>query len=78
MARSFGDLESKVKKFGGAENVVVATPEVIDLDIDSSLDFVFLASDGVYDVLSTKEVVEIIWETINFYKNKSAEKLTEQ
>lgn len=38
------------------------------MDIESSFDFAFLASDGIYDVLSSKEIVKIIWNTIEYHK----------
>ena len=68
VARSFGDLESKVKSFGGKENIVVSKPEIFDMDIESNFDFAFLASDGVYDVLSSKDISKIIWNTIEYHK----------
>ena len=38
------------------------------MDIENNFDFVFIASDGIYDVLSSKEIVKIIWNTIEFHK----------
>ena len=38
------------------------------MDIESNFDFAFLASDGIYDVLTSKEISKIIWNTIEFHK----------
>ena len=73
VSRTFGDIESKIKQFGGIENTVIAEPEVFKLSIDN-FDFIFLASDGVYDSLTDFEVVETIWATIDFYKNSNQSK----
>ena len=45
-------------------------PEITCIDWDESYDYVLLACDGVFDVLSNDEVNDIIWETIQFYKNQ--------
>ena len=73
VSRSFGDVESKLKKFGGSENVVISDPQIVDRDINDKLDYVFIASDGVYDTLSTKLIHKVIWQTIQYHKNKSKE-----
>ncbi len=51
VSRTFGDIESKVKQFGGNENTVIPAPEITEFLI-SNTDFVFLASDGVFDQIS--------------------------
>ncbi len=54
MARSLGD--QAVKPIG-----VIANPEVVERDIDLKKDrFVILASDGVWEFLSSEEVVCLI------------------
>ena len=49
------------------------------MDIESNFDFAFLASDGVYDVLSSKDISKIIWNTIEYHKkvNKDYQEQTE-
>lgn len=54
MARAFGDF--CLKDFG-----LIAVPEVTYTRLTERDQFVVLASDGVWDVLSNKEVVETIW-----------------
>jgi protein phosphatase 2C family protein 2/3 len=69
VSRSFGDMESKILKNGKRINLVIAEPEIFKFDPEP-LDFAILASDGVYDKLSNQQVVETVWETIEYYKNK--------
>ena len=68
-----------MKSFGGKEDIVVSKPEIFDMDIESNFDFAFLASDGVYDVLSSKDISKIIWNTIEYHKkvNKDYQEQTE-
>jgi serine/threonine protein phosphatase PrpC len=53
MSRSFGDL--------AAESVgVFSTPEVQEFQLDSEMAFVIVASDGVWEFISSDEAVEIV------------------
>ena len=67
-------MESKDPNFGGIEGAVLPEPEITELDIDATMDFVFLGCDGIYDVLSNEEVNQVIWETINYHKQKTPKK----
>lgn len=70
VSRTFGDKESKDTRYGGAEGIVVPDPEVFDFDLDGA-DFVILGSDGVFDRLTNTQIVQTVWETIAYHKNKS-------
>lgn len=54
MARAFGDFQ--LKKYG-----VIAIPQVSYRQITSRDQFIVLATDGVWDVLSNEQVVSIVW-----------------
>lgn len=69
VSRTFGDIESKRKDLGGKKGVIVPTPEITTFPFTNNIDYVMLACDGVFDVLTNEEVNEIIWETVDFYKN---------
>lgn len=69
VSRSFGDMESKIMKNGKHINLVIAEPEIFRFSHEE-LDFAVLASDGVYDKLSNQQIVETVWETIEYYKKK--------
>ncbi|XP_071729792.1 probable protein phosphatase 2C 73 [Rutidosis leptorrhynchoides] len=68
MSRAFGDF--CVKSFG-----LISVPGVTQRSITSKDQFIVLASDGVWDVVSNEEAVEIISSTVD--KSKSAKRLVE-
>ncbi|PWA83125.1 PPM-type phosphatase domain, Protein phosphatase 2C family [Artemisia annua] len=68
MSRAFGDY--CVKDFG-----VISVPEVTQKRITGKDQFIVLASDGVWDVVSNEEAVEIVSSTVD--KSKSAKRLVE-
>lgn len=55
MSRAFGDFMLK-------DNGITAIPDVSYRTLTSRDQFVVLATDGVWDVLSNKEVCSIVWE----------------
>lgn len=62
-------MESKIMKNGKHLELVIAEPEIFRFKHEP-LDFAILASDGVFDKLSNQQIVETVWETIDYYKNK--------
>ena len=65
LARTFGDLEYKVlkekswdKEFKG--DLIIATPEVHHCLLQARDDFVVMASDGIFDVMSDQTVVNFV------------------
>ncbi|KAL1212698.1 putative protein phosphatase 2C 72 [Cardamine amara subsp. amara] len=56
MSRAFGDF--KLKDYG-----VIAVPEISHHRITSKDQFIVLATDGVWDMLSNDEVVSLIWSS---------------
>ncbi|RVW97905.1 putative protein phosphatase 2C 73 [Vitis vinifera] len=68
MSRAFGDY--CVKDFG-----LISVPEVTHRNITSRDQFVVLATDGVWDVVSNQEAVQIVSSTPN--RAKSAKRLVE-
>lgn len=54
MARAFGDLQ--LKNYG-----VIAIPQVSYRQLTNRDQFIVLATDGVWDVLSNEQVVSIVW-----------------
>lgn len=57
MARSIGD--HAVTKLG-----VIATPDVQAYDLTSDDQFMILATDGIWEFVSSQEAVEIVWEVL--------------
>ncbi|KAG2628158.1 probable protein phosphatase 2C 48 isoform X2 [Panicum virgatum] len=68
MSRAFGDYS--VKDYG-----VISAPEVTQRKIGSRDQFVILATDGVWDVLSNEEAVQIVAATPD--RGKAAKRLVE-
>ncbi|CAJ1973518.1 unnamed protein product [Sphenostylis stenocarpa] len=54
MSRAFGDFMLK-------DHGIIAIPDISHRTLTSSDQFIVLASDGVWDVLSNKEVSSIVW-----------------
>lgn len=63
VSRTFGDFEAKLQKYGGNPNVVIVEPEIFEVPIDSSSDFILLGCDGLFDRFTSEELVGRIWET---------------
>ncbi|GMP60396.1 hypothetical protein CsSME_00023282 [Camellia sinensis var. sinensis] len=68
MSRAFGDYF--VKDFG-----LISVPEVTQRHISNQDQFVVLATDGVWDVVSNQEAVQIVYSTPD--RAKSAKRLVE-
>ncbi|XP_047328152.1 probable protein phosphatase 2C 34 [Impatiens glandulifera] len=66
MSRAFGDY--CIKDFG-----LISTPQVTQRQITAKDQFIILATDGVWDVISNEEAVEIVSTTED--KKKSAKRL---
>ena len=43
--------------------MVSSVPDIFEKEYKENMDFVFIASDGIFDVLSNKKITEIIWGT---------------
>ncbi len=69
VSRTFGDVEAKMKKYGGNPNVVIATPEIKSFKIGKDHDFIVMGSDGIFDKLSNKDAVQCVWNSV---KNEPA------
>jgi len=63
VSRTFGDIEAKLPKYGGNPNVVVATPDIKTFRISPQHDYIVLATDGIYDKLSSRDVIKTVWES---------------
>ena len=62
VCRTIGDVEAKIKKFGGNPNVIISTPDIFYYDLKKeNLDFFILGCDGIYDQMSNKEILDLAW-----------------
>lgn len=67
MTRSFGDQAA-------AQVGVIASPEILEMNLMEGDQFIILASDGVWEFISNEEAANII---MPHYLNNSAEKAAE-
>lgn len=68
MSRALGDIVAS--KVG-----VIPVPEIFEVQIKEKHRMLVLASDGIWEVLSNEEVIEIVGE---YYKECNAEKACEE
>ncbi len=63
VARAFGDFRFKVRgDLGPHEQSVTALPDVRTVELEDEIDFLVVASDGVWDSKTNQEVVDFIIE----------------
>lgn len=61
ISRAFGDKHLKEKA-----NILIANPEIICIDIFPHIDqFIVMATDGLWDVLSNQSVVDMVKESLS-------------
>jgi protein phosphatase 2C family protein 2/3 len=60
VSRTFGDVEAKNENLGGMKNVVVALPDITEIELDDEFNFLVLGCDGIFDVLSNEEILECV------------------
>ena len=66
VSRTLGDAEAKLEKYGGNPNVIIAEPEIFLYDLNKDdIDFFILGCDGIYDQMSSNEVLDCAWMVLN-------------
>ncbi|CAL5350346.1 hypothetical protein CsSME_00037558 [Camellia sinensis var. sinensis] len=65
LARAIGDMEFKQNKFLPAEKqIVTANPDINTVELCDDDDFMVLACDGIWDCMSSQELVDFIHEKL--------------
>lgn len=78
VSRTIGDFHSKLTEFGGNPMCVIPIPELTSFTIGKNDDFMVMACDGVFDVLTNEEVNAAIWDVLaKGGKNDKLEDLAE-
>ena len=60
VSRTFGDIEAKDPKFEGNKNVVVALPDITEIELSEEYNLIVLGCDGIFDVLTNEEILECV------------------
>jgi len=60
VSRTIGDIEAKLPTYNGNPNVLISTPDIKAFRIHQDFDFIILATDGIYDKMSNKEVIQSV------------------
>ena len=61
VSRTFGDFYAKLPELGGCPGTVIAVPDIKAFKILKEHDFILLGSDGIFDKLSNKEILQASW-----------------
>lgn len=64
VSRTFGDPAAKLVKYGGKPGVVIPLPDIFSFEISPNFDFLVLGCDGIFDQLSSQDVVSCAWNSI--------------
>lgn len=56
--RSFGDMPAKVRKLGGNNKVLIPTPDTKSFKVTSDMDFIFLGTSSIFEVLSYSDILK--------------------
>ena len=66
VSRTIGDPNAKLPFLGGNPKVVISNPDIYTFDVEKEdIDFVILGCDGIYDHLTSKEVLDCAWMVID-------------
>ena len=60
VSRTFGDIQAKDERFGGNRMVVMALPDITEIELNDEYNFIIIGCDGIYDVLKNEEILECI------------------
>jgi protein phosphatase 2C family protein 2/3 len=61
VSRTFGDFYAKLPELGGNPGTIISIPEVKAFKILKEHDFILLGSDGIFDKLANKEILQAAW-----------------
>ena len=64
VSRTIGDIDAKSHSLGGVSDIISSIPDIVEIDNVTDIDFIVLASDGIFDALSNKEIVSTVYDTL--------------
>lgn len=48
--------------------VIIADPDIKQFRIQRDYDFIFMGCDGIFDKLSNKDIIDLVWQTSKLQK----------
>ena len=60
VSRTFGDIQAKDERFGGNKTVIIALPDITEIELNDEYNLIIMGSDGIFDVLSNEELIDCI------------------
>ena len=60
VSRTFGDIQAKDERFGGNKMVIIALPDINEIELNEEYNLIIIGCDGIFDVLSNEELLECI------------------
>ena len=60
-----------MEKYGGNPRCIIAEPEIHVVNVVEDLDLVMIGSDGIFDKITTQEVVQVIFDEARSATNES-------
>ncbi|EAS02461.2 serine/threonine phosphatase 2C (macronuclear) [Tetrahymena thermophila SB210] len=64
VSRTLGDIEAKLKKYGGNSKVILCEPEITQFQLSQEHDFIMLGCDGIFDKLTNNQSIDFIWDSM--------------
>ena len=65
ITRSLGDAQSKLKELGGNPFLIINEPQIFAFELRETHDFLVIASNGVFESLTNKDVSACAWKVLN-------------
>ena len=54
---------------GKRKEIIISVPEITQIS-EKNLDFIIICSDGITKVVDNIQIVKLVWETSNYYREK--------
>lgn len=79
LSRSLGDLEYKQnKKLPAEDQMITANPDVVVEPFSTDINFIILACDGVWDVMTNQEICDFVYERLKKDPKQKLSKIVEE
>lgn len=73
VSRSIGDFKAKDECCGGNDKVLIATPDVQSFDINEHMNYLLLATDGLFETQSNRDVFDFITRSSESNRMKNSD-----